>query len=68
MESQPEERLMSRREVAEALNISYTTLRRWVERGWLQPVQLPSGTYRYRASEVDEIRERTPRKQVLAES
>ena len=34
------------------------TLARWIERGWLTGVEMPSGEVRFREREVDELRKR----------
>jgi len=43
------------REVCERLGISYTTLRDYVRRGWIKPVVLESGKWRFREEDVEKI-------------
>lgn len=42
-------------DVARALNVGTSTVRRWIASGRLVPVQLPSGQYRVRRETVDEL-------------
>lgn len=48
---------LTRREVAMLLQISDTTVWRWVRDGYLKPIKL-GNVERFRADEVDSIRER----------
>ncbi|MEM4530233.1 MAG: IS607 family transposase [Candidatus Methanomethylicaceae archaeon] len=43
------------REVCEKLGISYTTLREYVRRGWIKPVVLESGKWRFREEDVEKL-------------
>lgn len=43
-------------EAANRLGVTAKTLRRWVELGTLTPVRTPGGHYRYRALEIEAIR------------
>lgn len=42
-------------EVAEQLNVSYWTVRRWIKQGKLNVVRLPSGGYRVKREELERI-------------
>lgn len=46
------ERLLTPAQTIERLAISRRTLERYVERGWLQPLTLPSGHRRFPGSQV----------------
>jgi putative resolvase len=43
------------KEVCEKLGISYTTLREYVKRGWIKPVVLESGRWRFREEDVERL-------------
>ena len=43
------------KEVCERLGISYTTLREYVKRGWIKPVVLESGRWRFREEDVERL-------------
>mgnify|MGYP001626251704 CR=1 FL=1 len=43
------------KEVCQRLGISYTTLREYVRRGWIKPVVLESGWWRFREEDVDKL-------------
>ena len=43
------------REVCERLGISYATLREYVKRGWIKPVVLESGRWRFREEDVERL-------------
>lgn len=43
-------------EAAGRLGVTVKTLRRWVDLGHLAPVRTPGGHYRYRADEIEAIR------------
>jgi len=43
------------KEVCERLGISYTTLREYVKRGWIKPVVLESGRWRFREEDVKKL-------------
>ncbi|MEM2342755.1 MAG: IS607 family transposase [Sulfolobales archaeon] len=43
------------KEVCEKLGISYTTLREYVKRGWIKPVVLESGKWRFREEDVEKL-------------
>jgi len=43
------------REVCERLGISYATLREYVKRGWINPVVLESGRWRFREEDVERL-------------
>lgn len=49
--------LMQVREAARTLGVHENTLRRWEERGLLRAVRLPSGVRRFRAEDIDALRE-----------
>ena len=49
--------LMQVRQAARALGVHENTLRRWEERGLLRAVRLPSGVRRFRAEDVEAMRE-----------
>ena len=50
------EALMLRpKEVCERLGISYATLREYVRRGWIKPVVLESGRWRFRVEDVEKL-------------
>ena len=49
--------LMQVRQAARALGVHENTVRRWEERGLLQAVRLPSGVRRFRAEDVEAMRE-----------
>lgn len=49
--------LMQVRQAARALGVHENTIRRWEERGLLQAVRLPSGVRRFRAADVEAMRE-----------
>ena len=48
-------KLLTPQETAAVLNINPRTLRRWVERGLIGRVELPSGHHRFRAADVEAI-------------
>jgi len=52
------ERLLRPKEVCRILGVSYPTLRRWIKKGWIRAVQMPSGKYRIPESEVRRFLER----------
>jgi len=43
------------KEVCERLGISYATLREYVRRGWIKPVVLESGRWRFRVEDVEKL-------------
>jgi len=43
------------KEVCEKLGISYTTLREYVRKGWIKPVVLESGKWRFREEDVERL-------------
>ncbi len=43
------------KEVCERLGISYTTLREYVRRGWIKPVVLASGKWRFKEEDVEKL-------------
>ncbi len=43
------------KEVCEKLGISYVTLREYVRRGWIKPVVLESGRWRFREEDVERL-------------
>jgi len=43
------------KEVCERLGISYATLREYVKRGWIKPVVLESGRWRFREEDVERL-------------
>jgi len=43
------------KEVCERLGISYATLREYVRRGWIRPVVLESGRWRFREEDVERL-------------
>lgn len=47
--------LLKPREAAQRLNVDTETLRKWVARGVLTCVLLPSGHRRYRAADIDAL-------------
>jgi excisionase family DNA binding protein len=47
------DRLLTAREVAERLGVSPATVLRWVRRGELPAIRLPSGAIRFRESELE---------------
>jgi len=47
--------LLKPKEVCERLSISYTTLRDYVKRGWIKPVILESGRWRFREEDVEKL-------------
>ena len=50
--------LMQVRQAARALGVHENTLRRWEENGLIRAVRLPSGVRRFRAEDVEAVRER----------
>lgn len=50
--------LMQVRQAARTLGVHENTVRRWEERGLLRAVRLPSGVRRFRAEDVEALRER----------
>jgi excisionase family DNA binding protein len=50
--------LMQVRQVARTLGVHENTVRRWEERGLLNAVRLPSGVRRFRAEDVEALRQR----------
>lgn len=50
--------LMQVRQAARALGVHENTVRRWEERGLLRAVKLPSGVRRFRAEDIEAMRER----------
>jgi excisionase family DNA binding protein len=53
--TEPEEQYLSRKETAEMLNVTMTTLWRWQGEGYLQHIPV-GGKRRYRLSEVQKIK------------
>ena len=51
----PEE-LISVPEVADLLDVTEETVRRWAETGLLRHVRLPSGRFRFERSDIEAIR------------
>lgn len=49
--------LMQVREAARHLGVHENTLRRWEERGLISAVRLPSGVRRFRAEDIEGMRE-----------
>jgi excisionase family DNA binding protein len=47
--------LLRPKEVCERLSISYTTLREHVRKGWVKPVVLESGRWRFREDDVERL-------------
>ena len=47
--------LMQVRQAARRLGVHENTLRRWANKGLIQPVVLPSGVRRFRADDVDQL-------------
>ena len=50
--------VLRRGEAAERLGVHPNTLAGWVKRGWLTGITLPSGETRFRADEVEALRQR----------
>jgi len=50
--------ILRRSEAAERLGVHPNTLASWVQRGWLAGVTMPNGEVRYRAEDVEALRER----------
>lgn len=50
--------LMQVRQAAQALGVHENTIRRWEQRGLLPAVRLPSGVRRFRAEDIEALRER----------
>lgn len=50
--------LMQVRQAAQALGVHENTIRRWEQRGLLRAVRLPSGVRRFRAEDIEALRER----------
>lgn len=48
----PNTELLTAQQVAERLSVHVESVRRWTRQGDLPAVRLPSGRYRYRASDV----------------
>jgi len=48
-------KMLRPREVCERLGISYATLREYVKRGWIKPVVLESGRWRFREEDVERL-------------
>ncbi len=48
--------LLQVREAARGLGIHENTLRRWEERGLIRAVRLPTGVRRFRAEDVESLR------------
>ncbi|HWQ18121.1 MAG TPA: IS607 family transposase [Sulfolobales archaeon] len=55
------ERLLRPKEVCEKLGVSYTTLRRWIESGYIRAIRTVGGKYRVPESEVRRILEERAR-------
>ncbi|GAY25122.1 IS607 family transposase [Desulfurococcaceae archaeon AG1] len=51
------ERLLRPKEVCEKLGVSYTTLRRWIESGYIRAIRTVGGKYRIPESEVRRLLE-----------
>jgi len=49
--------LIQVRQAARALGVHENTIRRWEERGLLRAVRLPSGVRRFRAEDIEAVRE-----------
>jgi excisionase family DNA binding protein len=47
--------LLTTSEVARQLRVDAATVRRWCIAGQLAHIQLPSGVYRFRASDIDDM-------------
>ena len=48
-------RLVSVKAAAEHYQVSPQTVLRWVKKGWIRSVRLPSGTYRIPADALDDL-------------
>jgi excisionase family DNA binding protein len=61
------DRLLTARTVADLLDLSTETVLRWVRRGELPAIRLPSGQLRFRGSDVDAwlVERATPRQGAL---
>jgi len=53
-----ESRLYTVEETCEILKVSKITLYRWIKRGWISPIILPSGRLRIPEDEVQKILEK----------
>jgi len=49
--------LIQVRQAARTLGVHENTIRRWEERGLLRAVRLPSGVRRFRAEDIEAVRE-----------
>jgi excisionase family DNA binding protein len=49
--------LIQVRQAARTLGVHENTIRRWEERGLLHAVRLPSGVRRFRAEDIEEVRQ-----------
>jgi len=49
--------LIQVRQAARAFGVPENTIRRWEERGLLRAVRLPSGVRRFRAEDIEAVRE-----------
>jgi excisionase family DNA binding protein len=47
--------LLSTDQAAEALGVTDSTIRRWVEKGYLRARRMPSGTYKFAPEEVQRL-------------
>ncbi len=56
----PEDRLFKPREAAEALGISYPTIKQWILRGKLKTVKTPGGHHRIPSSQLRAYRSQSP--------
>ena len=50
------EEFMKAKEVKEMLGISYGTLYKWVKKGFLRAIRLPSGRLKFLKSDVEKLR------------
>jgi len=56
MEEVKKEEFMKAKEVKEMLGISYGTLYKWVKKGFLRAIRLPSGRLKFLKSDVEKLR------------
>ena len=48
--------MLTIRQISDELNVDPRTVRRWIEKGYLKAVRLPSGTIRIEESELERLK------------
>lgn len=58
VQTPPTPTILRRGEAAKRLGVHPNTLANWIQRGWLQGVEMPGGETRFREEDVEALRER----------